>query len=86
MPNYDFECSECGYKMEQFVPMSYPKISECPKCKKQTLIRCIGTGSGIIFRGSGFYETDVKQANDYVKENDIMNKEREQLSKENPDF
>ena len=88
MPTYSFICDnpECNFKMDRFVKITYPKISECPQCHKKTLIRCIGTGGGIIFKGSGFYETDVKQANDYVKENDEMNKEREQRTKEDPDF
>jgi len=86
LPTYAFVCESCGYELERYVPITYPKKSECPQCHKKTFIRCIGTGGGFIFRGSGFYETDVKQANDYVKENDIMNKEREQRAKEDPDF
>ena len=86
MPTYSFECSKCGYKLEQFVPISYPKTTECPQCHKKTFIRCIGTGSGIIFKGKGFYETDYKQKGDWVKENDGMNKEREKRSKIDPEF
>lgn len=86
MPTFDFICETCGYILEQFVSMNYPKITECPQCHKNTFIRCIGIGSGIIFKGSGFYETDIKQANDYVKENDQMNKERNQRAKDDPEF
>lgn len=88
MPTYSFVCEndDCNFKMERFVSMHHPKKSVCPRCHKNTLIRCIGTGGGIIFKGSGFYETDVKQANDYVKDNDMMNKEREQRSQTDPDF
>lgn len=86
MPTYNFVCNSCGFKMERFVSIKYPKKSICPQCKKNTFIRCIGTGGGFIFRGSGFDETDRKQANDYVKENDLMNKEREQRNNNDPDF
>lgn len=86
MPTYDFVCSNCDYKMERFVPISFPKKSFCPQCKQNTFIRCIGTGSGIVFKGKGFYETDYKQKGDWVKENDEMNKERDKRSKIDPDY
>ena len=40
--------------------MSDDKLKKCPKCKKNKLERLIGSGGGIIFKGSGFYETDYK--------------------------
>jgi len=60
MPNYQYECTACGYLMEVFQSMLEKKLKKCPKCGKNTLTRLIGTGSGIIFKGSGFYETDYK--------------------------
>ena len=59
MPNYDYECTKCGHKFEVFQQMSAAKLSECPKCKGKVK-RLIGAGSGIIFKGTGFYETDYK--------------------------
>ncbi len=59
MPTYDYKCSECNHTFEYFQPMSAEPLKECPKCKG-TLKRIIGTGSGPIFKGSGFYQTDYK--------------------------
>ena len=63
MPTYEYYCSDptCGNEFECFQSMKDPVLSECPKCGKSTLKRKIGTGAGIIFKGSGFYETDYKR-------------------------
>ena len=60
MPNYDYECTDCGYTFEKFQSMTEDKLKTCPECKKDTLVRLIGGGSGVVFKGSGFYETDYK--------------------------
>ena len=59
MPTYDYKCSECNHTFEYFQPMSAEPLKECPKCTGR-LKRIIGTGSGPIFKGSGFYQTDYK--------------------------
>ena len=59
MPTYDYKCSNCNHTFEYFQPMSADPLTECPKCKG-SLKRIIGTGSGPIFKGSGFYQTDYK--------------------------
>lgn len=59
MPTYDYVCKDCGYEFEEFQSMSAPKLTECPKCKGR-VERLIGTGAGMIFKGSGFYETDYR--------------------------
>jgi len=61
MPTYQYECSACGHTLEILQSMTEARLTKCPKCKKQKLERLIGTGSGIIFKGSGFYETDYKR-------------------------
>jgi putative FmdB family regulatory protein len=61
MPTYDYECTKCGHAYEAFQQMSAPKLTKCPKCKGK-LKRLIGGGSGIIFKGSGFYQTDYKKS------------------------
>ncbi len=61
MPTYDYKCNECGYKFELFQTMSADPIQECPKCKGKVK-RLIGTGAGPIFKGTGFYQTDYKNA------------------------
>ena len=61
MPTYQYECSQCGHHFETFQSMMDKKIKKCPKCGKMKLNRLLGTGGGIIFKGSGFYETDYKR-------------------------
>ncbi|HOU35870.1 MAG TPA: zinc ribbon domain-containing protein [Candidatus Omnitrophota bacterium] len=60
MPNYDYECAKCGYTFEVFQKMTDHKLTRCPKCKGKVK-RLIGAGTGIIFKGSGFYQTDYKK-------------------------
>ena len=60
MPNYEYECLSCGYRFERFQKMVDEPIKTCPKCKK-SVRRLIGTGSGIIFKGEGFYATDYRK-------------------------
>lgn len=61
MPTYQYECEACGHNFEHMQSMTDKKLKKCPKCAKQTLIRHIGTGGGVIFKGTGFYETDYKR-------------------------
>jgi putative FmdB family regulatory protein len=60
MPTYQYECDnpECKHTFEHMQGMTTAKLKNCPKCKKDTLVRLIGKGSGIIFKGPGFYATD----------------------------
>ena len=60
MPTYDYICKECGYEFERFQQMSEESLVVCPSCEKPTLRRIIGSGAGMIFKGSGFYSTDYK--------------------------
>ena len=60
MPTYEYECDACGYAFEHLQSMTDKKLKKCPKCSKMKLHRLIGSGSGIIFKGTGFYETDFK--------------------------
>ena len=60
MPTYDYRCNDCGHEFELFQSMSEPKKKKCPKCKELTLQRLIGTGAAVMFKGSGFYETDYR--------------------------
>ncbi len=62
MPTYDYLCEKCGHEFEAFQSMNDPAIKDCPECKaKNKVKRLIGCGAGIIFKGSGFYETDYKR-------------------------
>jgi len=61
MPTYQYECDACGHAFEELQSMTDAKLKKCPKCKKLKLSRLIGSGAGMIFKGSGFYETDYKK-------------------------
>ena len=65
MPTYDYKCSDCGHAFEAFHSMSAEPLSVCPECRGKVK-RLIGAGAGLIFKGSGFYETDYRSA-DYTK-------------------
>ncbi|MBN2411989.1 zinc ribbon domain-containing protein [candidate division KSB1 bacterium] len=60
MPTYDYNCSSCGYRFEVFQGMNENQLIKCPRCGG-TVQRMIGGGSGLIFKGSGFYITDYKK-------------------------
>ena len=60
MPTYDYRCNGCGHEFELFQAMSDSVKRKCPECKKLKLERLIGTGAAVIFKGSGFYETDYR--------------------------
>ncbi len=60
MPTYDYMCESCGCQFEQFQTIRAKPLRACPKCGKKRLKRLIGTGAGIIFKGSGFYQTDYR--------------------------
>jgi putative FmdB family regulatory protein len=60
MPTYDYECDACGHEYELFQNMSDDPLTKCPKCKKKKLRRLIGAGAAVMFKGSGFYQTDYR--------------------------
>ena len=60
MPNYDYRCSECGHEFEVFQSIKDKPKKRCPCCRKHKLMRLIGPGGGILFKGSGFYQTDYR--------------------------
>ncbi len=60
MPTYEYHCDACQHDFEKFQSMSSPAVKKCPKCGKNKVKRLIGTGAGLIFKGSGFYITDYR--------------------------
>lgn len=60
MPTYEYECSKCNKRFDVFQKMTDEPLKTCPDCKGK-VTRLIGSGSGIIFKGTGFYETDYKK-------------------------
>ncbi|WP_417392381.1 FmdB family zinc ribbon protein [Gimesia sp.] len=62
MPTYDYECSQCGHKWEEFQSITAKPLRKCPECGRLKAKRVIGAGGGIIFKGSGFYQTDYRSS------------------------
>lgn len=60
MPTYDYICQSCGCGFERFQSITAKSLRTCPKCGKRKLKRLIGAGAGVIFKGSGFYQTDYR--------------------------
>ena len=60
MPTYDYKCEACGHTFEKFQSITAPSIRKCPVCTKMKVRRLVGTGAGVIFKGSGFYQTDYR--------------------------
>ena len=60
MPTYDYRCTLCGHEFEEFQSIKADPLKQCPECEQKGLKRLIGTGAGILFKGSGFYETDYR--------------------------
>ena len=60
MPTYDYRCSKCEHEWELFQSIKADPVKKCPACGKQSAKRVIGPGAAIVFRGSGFYQTDYR--------------------------
>ncbi|MEZ6133719.1 MAG: zinc ribbon domain-containing protein [Pirellulaceae bacterium] len=60
MPTYDYQCDACEHLFEIFQGINDDKLTKCPKCGKKKLRRLLGTGAAVVFKGSGFYQTDYR--------------------------
>ena len=60
MPTYDYECDACGHSFELFQSITESHKRKCPECGKLKLRRLFGAGAAIVFKGSGFYQTDYR--------------------------
>lgn len=60
MPTYDYKCEKCEHTFETLQGIKDDHLTKCPECKKEGLKRLIGKGASVIFKGTGFYETDYK--------------------------
>ncbi len=76
MPTYEYECSHCGYAFEKSQNINDKPLQKCPKCAKK-IKRLIGSGSGIIFKGSGFYATDYRKSSEVSKASHICPKAKQ---------
>src|SRR5437763_16062902 len=60
MPTYEYHCDACEHNFDEFQSMSEEALKKCPKCGKKKRRRVFGGGAAIIFKGSGFYQTDYR--------------------------
>ena len=60
MPTYEDRCKACSAELEIFHSMTEDARTECPECGEQELVRLISSGGAVLFKGSGFYETDYR--------------------------
>ena len=79
MPTYEYICDNCGYEFEQLQSITAGALRKCSKCGKNKLRRLIGSGAGVIFKGSGFYQTD------YRSESYTQAKNKEKSSSKKPE-
>jgi len=90
MPTYDYICNDCNKMHEYFQSMSDNPLTKCPDCKKNSLRRIISGGTGLIFKGSGYYLTDYKNKknkkmdtkDNTVKKKDKKIKKKKEVGKE----
>src|SRR5258708_3503336 len=66
MPTYEYACPTCGI-VEVFQSIKEDALKKCPQCKKAKVQRMVSVGAGVIFKGSGFWETDYNRSSDYQK-------------------
>ena len=83
MPTYDYVCKECGDRFEHFQTMTSPVLTQKPDCEKENcrVNRMVSGGSGLIFKGSGFYLTDYKNKG-ITDTGEKANKEKQTTKKE----
>ena len=60
MPTYDYKCRGCAHRWDEFQPITAAATRKCPECGKLQAERVIGAGAGILFKGTGFYQTDYR--------------------------
>jgi putative FmdB family regulatory protein len=60
MPTYGYACDACSHEFDEFQSITAEPLKKCPECGKSKLRRLLGTGGAMIFKGSGFYQTDYR--------------------------
>ena len=60
MPTYDYICDSCSHEFEAFESIKADPQKTCPECHQESLRRKLGPGAAILFKGSGFYQTDYR--------------------------
>jgi putative FmdB family regulatory protein len=62
MPTYEYQCDACDHQFEEFQSIMAEPLKKCPSCGKKKLRRLIGGGAAVLFKGSGFYQTDYRSS------------------------
>lgn len=81
MPTYEYVCNACEHQFEEHQSILADPLKKCPECGKKKLQRLIGTGSAVMFKGSGFYQTDYRSES-YKKSADADKKASEAKAEE----
>lgn len=84
MPTYEYQCKQCGHQLEELQSFTEASLVRCPNCNTDNLARILSSGSGLIFKGSGFYLTDYKKENKKPESTDDKPKEKSSDEKETP--
>ena len=84
MPTYDYECDSCGHEFELFQSITESVKRKCPECGRLKLRRLFGTGAALVFKGSGFYQTDYRSKS-YQKGAEAAKKARSEASSSSSD-
>jgi putative FmdB family regulatory protein len=82
MPTYEYMCKACGHELEEFQSIMEEPLKRCPNCNTDNLVRVLGTGVGLIFKGTGFYLTDYKKS--HVSHDEGEKKKGKTESKKDP--
>ena len=86
MPIYEYQCSNCGHTFDELQKMSEESLTTCPKCGRKSLQRLIGSGAGVIFKGSGFYHTDYKKKSSQYKKHAETTVKHDKKTESKPDI
>ncbi|MEI6053084.1 MAG: zinc ribbon domain-containing protein [Opitutaceae bacterium] len=82
MPTYEYRCTQCKHTMEAFQSMKDDALVECPECHTPNLVRIISNGSGFIFKGKGFYQTDYKKNGSVISPSGASGQKDDQVKSE----
>lgn len=85
MPTYEYQCSKCKKEFEFFHSIKDEPIKVCPDCGEPALKRKISGGSGLIFKGSGFYLTDYKNKSSSTTSTANKANNKKSTTNQNPD-
>lgn len=84
MPTYEYKCNRCDHRFEHVQSMTDPPLITCPQCGAEAVVRLISGGTGLLFKGSGFYITDYRK-DSYKADAKKDDAKKEGAKKESPE-